>query len=144
MPKKLPNLCTKNMTFEECELAIVRQAVQMIEDKAGKKKIDTPEIKDIIRIVEEFLQETKRICYGGTAINNLLPIYEQFYNKEVELPDYDFDVIFYANERNGLDDEHYDRYCVDRLRDKYKERPFTFSEKANDFLHYKYRAPWKL
>ena len=38
MPKKLPNLCTKNMTFEECELAIVRQAVQMIEDKAGKKK----------------------------------------------------------------------------------------------------------
>ena len=37
-----------------------------------------------------------------------------------ELPDYDFDVIFYANERNGLDDEHYDRYCVGRLRDKYK------------------------
>ena len=90
MPKKLPNLCTKDMTFEECELAIVRQAVERIEEKTGKKKIDTPEIKDIIRIVEEFLQETKRICYGGTAINNLLPIYEQFYNKEVELPDYDF------------------------------------------------------
>ena len=90
MPKKLPNLCTKNMTFEECELAIVRQAVQMIEDKAGKKKIDTPEIKDIIRIVEEFLQETKRICYGGTAINNILPEQDQFYDKEIELPDYDF------------------------------------------------------
>ena len=42
MPKKLPNLCTKNMTFEECELAIVRQAVQMIEDKAGKKKSILP------------------------------------------------------------------------------------------------------
>lgn len=90
MPKKRPNLCTKDMTFEECELAIVRQAVQMIEDKAGKKKINTPEIQDIIHIVEAFLQETKRICYGGTAINNLLPIYEQFYNKEIELPDYDF------------------------------------------------------
>lgn len=90
MPKKRPDLCTKNMTFEECELAIVRQAVQMIEDKAGKKKINRPEIQDIIHIVEGFLQETKRICYGGTAINNLLPIYEQFYNKEIELPDYDF------------------------------------------------------
>ena len=90
MPKKRSDLCTKDMTFEECELAIVRQAVQMIEDKAGKKKINTPEIQDIIHIVESFLQETKRICYGGTAINNLLPIYEQFYNKEIELPDYDF------------------------------------------------------
>ena len=89
MPKK-PGICNKDMTFEECELAIVRHAVQMIEDKAGKRKINTPEIQDIIRIVEEFLQETKRICYGGTAINNLLPIYEQFYNKEIELPDYDF------------------------------------------------------
>ena len=54
MPKK-PGICNKDMTFEECELAIVRHAVQMIEDKAGKKKINTPEIQDIIRIVEEFL-----------------------------------------------------------------------------------------
>ena len=38
MPKKLPNLCTKDMTFEECELAIVRQAVERIEEKTGKKK----------------------------------------------------------------------------------------------------------
>ena len=103
MPKK-PGICNKDMTFEECELAIVRQAVQMIEDKAGKKKINTPEIQDIIRIVEEFLQETKRICYGGTAINNLLPIYEQFYNKQVELPDYDFYSPDPLNDAKNLDE----------------------------------------
>ena len=107
MPKKRPNLCTKDMTFEECELAIVRQAVERIEEKTGKKKIDTPEIKDIIRIVEEFLQETKRICYGGTAINNLLPIYEQFYNKEVELPDYDFYSPDPLNDAKNLADIYY-------------------------------------
>ena len=35
------------------------------------------------------------------------------------LPDFDFDVIFYANERSGLDDVHYDRYSVERIRKKY-------------------------
>ena len=106
MPKN-PDICTKQMTFEECELAIVRHAVQLIEEKSGKRKINTPEIQDIIRIVEEFLQETKRICYGGTAINNLLPIYEQFYNKEVELPDYDFYSPDPLNDAKNLADIYY-------------------------------------
>ena len=39
MPKKRSDLCTKDMTFEECELAIVRQAVQMIEDRPVKKRL---------------------------------------------------------------------------------------------------------
>jgi len=30
------------------------------------------------------------MCYGGTAINNLLPKKEQFYDKSIEFPDYDF------------------------------------------------------
>ena len=78
------------MTFEECELSILRNAVDHIEDKQGKKKLSDPEIKKIIEIVENFLKSTKRMCYGGTAINNLLPKNDQFYNKDVELPDYDF------------------------------------------------------
>ena len=44
----------------------------------------------IIRVVEDFLKVTKRICYGGTAINNILPLQDQFYDKSTELPDYDF------------------------------------------------------
>ena len=82
-------ICDKSMSFEECEF-IVRNSVDQIGNKMGKKKIDNPEIKEIIEIVEEFLKDTKRLCYGGTAINNLLPIEDQFYDKDVELPDYDF------------------------------------------------------
>ena len=82
--------CKKNMSFEECELAILRSAVDKMDKKSGKNKIDNPEIKQIIDIVEEFLKSTKRVCYGGTAINNILPLEDQFYDKTIELPDYDF------------------------------------------------------
>ena len=82
--------CKRNMSFEECELVILRAAVDKIDKKIGKKKINNPDIKEIIEIVEVFLKNTKRICYGGTAINNILPLEDQFYDKSVELPDYDF------------------------------------------------------
>ena len=82
--------CDKKMTFEECELAVLRSAVDKIDKKTGRKKINDPDIKEIIRIVEDFLKLTKRVCYGGTAINNILPLQDQFYDKTTELPDYDF------------------------------------------------------
>ena len=78
--------CDKTMTFEECELAVLRSAVDKMEKKSGSKMINDPDIQDIIRIVEDFLKVTKRICYGGTAINNILPLEDQFYDKSVELP----------------------------------------------------------
>ena len=58
-------MCDKNMTFEECELSILRNAVDHIEDKQGKKKLSDPEIKKIIEIVENFLKSTKRILIEG-------------------------------------------------------------------------------
>ena len=45
---------------------------------------------NIISIVENFIKSKKLICYGGTAINNILPKNEQFYDRETEIPDYDF------------------------------------------------------
>ena len=63
--------CEKTMTFEECELAVLRSAVDKMEKKSGRKKINDPDIAEIIRIVEDFLKLSKRICYGGTAINNI-------------------------------------------------------------------------
>ncbi len=83
-------MCDKNLSFEDCELAILRSAVDKLEKKSGKRKVNNPEVKSIIEIVEQFLKKSKRICYGGTAINNILPLEDQFYDKEVELPDYDF------------------------------------------------------
>ena len=89
----LPKKCrqgNKNMTYADCELTILRSAVDNIQKKTGKHLLHKPEVQRIIEIVETFLKKKKRICYGGTAINNILPEDLQFYNKNIELPDYDF------------------------------------------------------
>jgi hypothetical protein len=82
--------CKPNMSYDECEIEILRNAVDRIEKEQGRKVVMSPEIKEIIQIVEQFLIKKKRVCYGGTAINNILPIDDQFYDKEIEIPDYDF------------------------------------------------------
>ena len=82
--------CDKGLSFEDCELAILRQAIDKIEAKVGETMISNPRITRIIDIVEDFLRKKKLICYGGTAINNILPLQDQFYNRDIELPDYDF------------------------------------------------------
>lgn len=83
-------ICDKTMKFEDCELAILRSAVDKADERRGRKEANSPEIKRIITIVEEFIRDKKLICYGGTAINNILPKQDQFYNKDIEIPDYDF------------------------------------------------------
>ncbi len=80
----------KNLDFSDCELAILRQAVDTAEEKKGKTVANSPEVKRIIGIVENFIRHNKLICYGGTAINNILPKQDQFYNTDIEIPDYDF------------------------------------------------------
>jgi hypothetical protein len=82
--------CDEKMTFQECELSILRHAVDASEEKKGQKIASSDEIKKIINILEKFLIKKKLVCYGGTAINNILPKYAQFYNKDIEIPDYDF------------------------------------------------------
>ena len=49
-----------------------------------------PEILYALDIVEDFIRKKKRVCYGGTAINAILPASLQFYDPEADLPDYDF------------------------------------------------------
>jgi hypothetical protein len=82
--------CDKKLTFEEKELALLRNAVDSFETKIGEKVAQSPDIISIIKILEEFLKKKKLVCYGGTAINNILPKEAQFYNKDIEIPDYDF------------------------------------------------------
>ena len=76
--------------LEELELKILRSAVDLAEERQKKRAVKGPEIENIISIVEEFIRRKKLICYGGTAINNILPEQDQFYNKDLEIPDYDF------------------------------------------------------
>ncbi len=49
-----------------------------------------PLVQSALKVVEDFLKTHSVLCYGGTAINNLLPPEDRFYNPEVEVPDYDF------------------------------------------------------
>ena len=92
MQKKQNNKsCDPSLSFEECELAILRQAVDETEKVQQEKKIaNSEEVQKMIVIVEKFIIQRRCICYGGTAINNILPKHAQFYNKEIEIPDYDF------------------------------------------------------
>ena len=80
----------KGLSFEDCELAILRMAVDKAEEKIGKRVVNSDEVQEIIKIVENFIKKKNLICYGGTAVNNILPKEDQFYNKEAEVPDYDF------------------------------------------------------
>jgi len=80
----------KNISFEECELTILRASVDKSEKMQGRELLRSPETKKIIKIVEEFISKHKCIVYGGTAVNNILPKEDQFYNYDYELPDYDF------------------------------------------------------
>jgi hypothetical protein len=87
--KNKKEIC-KDLTFSDCELAILRTAVDKAEDKQGRQSANSPEVKRIITIVENFLRKKQLVCYGGTAINNILPKQDQFYNTDIEIPDYDF------------------------------------------------------
>jgi len=103
----MKNKICKDLSFEDCELAILRMAVDKAEEKIGKRVVNSEDIKKIIKIVEDFIKRKALICYGGTAINNILPIEEQFYNKDVEIPDYDFFTMDALNDAIELADIYY-------------------------------------
>ena len=79
----------KGLTFNECELVILRQSVDNAKFKTNQEELKSPEIKRIFDILEEFIKRKKLILYGGTAINNILPKKDQFYDKRYVFPDYD-------------------------------------------------------
>ena len=93
--------------FREKELDILRKAVDKAEELAGKKMVSSDKIGDIIKILEQFLRKKHLICYGGTAINNILPVQHQFYNKSIEIPDYDFFSPNALNDAKQLADIYY-------------------------------------
>ena len=57
--------CDKNLPFHECELAILRNAVDRAEEIKGFQLVNSPEIKNMIAVVEKFIESKKLICYGG-------------------------------------------------------------------------------
>jgi hypothetical protein len=63
--------------------------------KEAKNKVDyaeanNPTVRKILRHVKDFIKRSRVLCYGGTAINNLLPEADRFYDPHYDVPDYDF------------------------------------------------------
>lgn len=76
--------------YENRELELLKNAMDVEAKKRGERIAQNPIMKNIIDVLEKFIQDKKLVCYGGTAINNILPKEDQFYNRNIEIPDYDF------------------------------------------------------
>jgi len=116
------DLCDDKMTFQDCELAILRDAVDKAEVNTSSKMASSELVRSMISLLEDFLRRKKCVCYGGTAINNILPKHAQFYDREIEIPDYDF----YTP--NALED-------AKELADLYHKNGFYYTE-AKSGIHY--------
>lgn len=68
----------------------IEQVAKIAQDKIDQEAASDPSIKKVLSIVEQFIKTHRVMCYGGTAINNLLPKEDQFYDPERDIPDYDF------------------------------------------------------
>jgi len=68
----------------------VEEVIALAQEKIDKEAAGDPQVKKMIKIVQEFIETHRVMCYGGTAINNLLPKEDQFYDYTIEIPDYDF------------------------------------------------------
>ena len=64
MPKYDNIICEDNMTFQECELAILRKAVDDSSEKQGKLIATNADVKKIINILEDCLKSKRVTCYG--------------------------------------------------------------------------------
>jgi len=72
------------------QLDALKDYADAAEELQGYESAHNPEILYALDIIEQFLRRKGRVCYGGTAINALLPKSLKFYDKDKTLPDYDF------------------------------------------------------
>jgi hypothetical protein len=68
----------------------VAEVIALAQEQIDREAASDPDVKKMIKIVREFIETHRVMCYGGTAINNLLPPEDQFYDYSTEIPDYDF------------------------------------------------------
>jgi len=87
----------------------VKRVLERIESAVddGQKRLDyatahDPEVGRAIAVVERFLRHKQRVCYGGQAINALLPKEKQFYDEKYSIPDYDFFTPTFDEDTNEL------------------------------------------
>lgn len=67
----------------------IEEAAKASAEIINRKAASDPELRRILDIVRNFIKKEKVISYGGTAINELLPESDQFYDPAIDIPDYD-------------------------------------------------------
>jgi Poly(A) polymerase catalytic subunit len=60
------------------------------QNRVDFEQANDPDVRKILRHVKDFIKRSRVLCYGGTAINNLLPKSDRFYDPNYDVPDYDF------------------------------------------------------
>jgi hypothetical protein len=70
--------------------AAIERIAELAQEQIDKENATNPVVKTALLIVEDFIKSNRVMCYGGTAINNLLPPEDRFYDPEKDIPDYDF------------------------------------------------------
>ena len=93
--------------YENRELELLKNAINIEAKKRGERIAQNPIMKDIITVLEKFIHDKHLVCYGGTAINNILPPIDQFYNRNLEIPDYDFFSPNAMNDAKALADIYF-------------------------------------
>jgi hypothetical protein len=68
----------------------LEKAISRAQEILDYESAHNTEILQALDIVKNFIQMKKRVCYGGTAMNALLPEKDKFYSSDYDLPDYDF------------------------------------------------------
>lgn len=68
----------------------LKKAIDTAQEKIDYEAAHNPELLKALGVVKQFLRTSGRVCYGGTAMNAILPAKKRFYDPEVDLPDYDF------------------------------------------------------
>jgi hypothetical protein len=68
----------------------IAKIVKDLETENNRVAAKDPVTVTSLAVVKNFLENHPVLCYGGTAINNLLPKKDRFYNPEEDVPDYDF------------------------------------------------------
>ena len=101
------DVCTNKMTVQECEIAILRHSIDETEKIQKTKIANAEDVKHMISILEDFLRRKKNVCYGGSSINAVLPKSAQFYDRQLEIPDYDFFCINPIKDAIELADIYY-------------------------------------
>lgn len=84
------SILERNLSKDKIIETRLEKAINSAQEILDYESAHNTELLQALDIVKNFIQEKRRVCYGGTAMNALLPKKHKFYSPDYDLPDYDF------------------------------------------------------